>query len=109
MVEITIKPGNKCRMSGDVPSNIIRVLDQELSFDVPGAQYTQQYKFGGWDGKKRLMSSKLDFGYGLIPRVTTILENYNIPFSIKDKRSKTKAPPFDIDKNLKKLNKTPRY
>jgi superfamily II DNA or RNA helicase len=108
MVEIIIKPGNKCKITGDIPSNVIRILDQELSFDVPGAQYTYQYKFQGWDGKKRLMSSRLEFGYGLLSRVKTILTNYKVDFSVIDKRIKTIAKPYDIQDNLKKINKLPR-
>lgn len=108
MIEILIKDGNKCKIVGEVPIQIVRDLDQELSFDVKGAEYSYYYKVKGWDGKKRLLSNKLEFPYGLLRRVKSFLDKNNTEYSIIDRRNKLKVDPLDISEALKKIEKIPR-
>lgn len=108
MIEIIIKNGNKCKIFGDIPVKTIRQLDDELSYLVPGAQYSYQYKVRGWDGRKRLLNSKLEFGYGLLNRVVAGIKAHGLEVTVTDKRTKTKAKPIDIVTKLTNMKRAPR-
>lgn len=108
---------NSCKIVDEGDLDIMKALDDELSFDVPGAEYSKAYKgyhttsgdFVSWDGKKRLLRSSGKFAYGLFPRVKRFFAEKGIHVSIIDQRSPKQAPnAIDILSNLKALNKEPR-
>ena len=75
MSKITIK-GSSCYIEDEPDVSLIHLLDEELSFKVPGAEHTRAYKgymrggqFIRWDGIQRILSSNLSFPYGLLERV----------------------------------------
>lgn len=95
---------------------LLRSLDQELSFDVQGAEHTQAYKgyfnrageFVSWDGKKRLLTESLRFPIGLVDRVSRLYMNHARPIELIDCRDeKSPSVPTDILQALKKQGKVP--
>ena len=52
----------------------IDVLSEALSYEIPGAKYSQQYKMGHWDGREKLLSKKLTLPTGLVSRAQNVLE-----------------------------------
>lgn len=49
--------------------NIIQEMYDYFSFHVEGYQFNPKYKYGGWDGKIRLMGLNGDLPFGLIEQV----------------------------------------
>ena len=65
--------------------SVIDAISSQLSFMVPGAQYSFPYKSGRWDGRERLLTKTLKFPTGLLTRVCKILESFGISYVIEDK------------------------
>lgn len=92
-----------------------RAIDNDLSFLVPGAQYSPAYKgfygregkFVKWDGKKHLLKSDLSFPFGLLDRVLELGKSYQIPIEIEDRRKKSSYEEISIISRLNELKKTP--
>lgn len=59
-------------------------LSLALSYKIPGAEYSQQYRRGFWDGRERLLSKRLTFPVGLVPKVAEVLAGYGLQTEIKD-------------------------
>lgn len=91
------------------------IIDEELSFLLPGAQYSPAYKgfynregkFVKWDGKKHLLKNDLSFPLGLLERVLQLGQIYQVPFEIEDRRVKTNSEEISILPRLQELKKTP--
>lgn len=64
---------------------IIDSISDELSYFEPSYKYSPSFKYGGWDGKKRLLTSGLKFPAGLLSRVESFLNRKKIEFIVKDK------------------------
>lgn len=73
--------GPKARLSGMFPIGDIR---EALSFAKPGAEYSEAFQKGYWDGRTHLCTPKGVFPSGLVPEVVRILEENQIPVEIKD-------------------------
>jgi superfamily II DNA or RNA helicase len=64
----------------ELTPEIIREIDCECSFYYKGAEYTN---IPMWDGLVHMFRTKtLTFGTGLLDRISTILDKYNIPVTI---------------------------
>jgi superfamily II DNA or RNA helicase len=102
--EVSLSVGNTfCFIKGDLPSNIIRRIDKELSFDTPGAKYSRAYQMGMWDGKTRFLKKKpLNFPVGFVDQIIKILEESKIDCKIKDLRKKIKVKKSNIEKSFTK-------
>jgi superfamily II DNA or RNA helicase len=61
---------------------VIDALGQELSYGVPGAQYSLPFKTGRWDGRERLLTKQLRFPIGLLGRVCKFLTSFGVEFQI---------------------------
>ena len=53
---------------------IIAALREKYTFSVPGHEYSQAYKKGRWDGKKRYFGANGKFRTGLLSRIEKDLE-----------------------------------
>lgn len=92
-----------------------RLIDKELSFLVPGAQYSPAYKgfyssggqFVKWDGKKHLLKADLSFPIGLTERVLNLAKLENISLGVEDRRTKSSYQELSILSRLEELKKTP--
>ena len=114
MGEIIINK-NFCQLK-ETDINLLRFIDEQLSFFVQGAMFTRAFKgfvnkkgqFVKWDGKQRLLTNDLKFPYGLIGRVKDIYSKNNKFLTISDLREKTE-PIFkeNILPRLSELKKNP--
>jgi superfamily II DNA or RNA helicase len=93
---------------------ITDILDNRLSFYVEGYQYTRAFKHGWydnkagifrhWDGKRHLLTNKMVFPTGLLPRIKKFLKSYKIDFKVVDQRNN-----IVHGKELKIYEYKPRY
>lgn len=70
---------DKSRISGEIPHDLHQMISDSLSYRVTGYQFTQAFKNGNWDGKKRLYtygSGSGSFPTGLMDQVVEILTQY---------------------------------
>ncbi len=82
---ITIIIGNtKCKLIGLTDSQVIKNLDQEMSYTIPGHQFVKSYN--GWDGRQRLFTKSHCFPIGLLSRAEKILKSYGYSYELKDNR-----------------------
>lgn len=97
-----------CKIEDEDDFGFISKLDQELSFRIQGAEYSQAYKLGRWDGVKHILTSQLRFPYGLLQRVIDFYNRYDKAFTIKDDRSpKQPNQSIDIIPKLTSLDRNP--
>jgi len=102
MTKITIN-NVYCQIIDLNDHDVIKQVDECLSYFVLGHEFTKAYKSGWydnkegkwkkWDGKKHLLSSNLKFLSGLLWRVEAVLRNNGIKFEIEDNRKE--SPPGD--------------
>ena len=79
MIKVFINNVN-CKIEGELSQDILKDLDKAMSYDHPGYMYMKggrggygsSGKYGGWDGKVRLLSKSLLFPIGLL----TVAENW---------------------------------
>lgn len=77
---ITIS-GPKSKLSGDYPIGDVR---EALSFPKPGAEFSEAFQKGYWDGRTHLCTPKGVFPSGLVPIVVEVLEANGISSAIVD-------------------------
>jgi superfamily II DNA or RNA helicase len=105
-----------CYLKDEEDLEFIRVLDDELSFRVLGAEHTKAFKgyfigrkFIKWDGVHRILSSNLTFPYGLLSRVQNLYDRYNKVLDIiSDKDNPSPNNSIEILGRLRELKKYPR-
>jgi superfamily II DNA or RNA helicase len=93
MLEIKIENVN-CQLIGQISKENVKELSNKLSYDHPGYSFMaggrggfgSQGKYGGWDGKVRLLQKNGKFPIGLLAMVKEFLNSKNIEYSIVDKR-----------------------
>lgn len=110
-----VKVFNKSCVLEESKTFLLRKLDDELSFDVSGAQFTRAYKgyvdysgkFVRWDGKQRLLNEDLSFPRGLLQRVIEFYARYEEELTIEDHSTKSVGKPVDILSKLAQINKNP--
>ena len=87
---INILFGNvRSKIYGYLPQEVLKVLEDTLSYEVEGAFFSPKFQSKVWDGRKRLFSVKTQsFPTGLFPRIRTILQSYHIESQITDTRQK---------------------
>jgi len=74
---------------GNLP---IEAIDQATSYWKIGAEHTNKYKQGKWDGMRRLFDKRNhEFPTGLLDRVTEILDRQKVRYKIDDQRVKNDA------------------
>jgi superfamily II DNA or RNA helicase len=97
-----------CQLEDEEDLNFLQILDAELSYLIPGAQYSNYFKSGRWDGRKRLLDNKLRCSYGLKSRVLDFYKSQNKQIEVVDQRpAKSAAQSVDIIPRLKELGITP--
>lgn len=77
------------KLIGDFPQEVILKISHACSYKVDGAEFSELYQQGRWDGRKRLFNgSTWVFPLGLLDRVLLILQQNQIPYSIEDERQR---------------------
>lgn len=89
--------------------SLLQKFDQEMSYDIQGAEYTPSYKAGIWDGKKKLLNRDLSFARGLFDKTVAFYKDRGIEPEIEYDFSKSYSSPLSIVKNLEAINKSPYY
>jgi superfamily II DNA or RNA helicase len=94
---LTIIIGNtKCKLFNLRDPEVIKELDQQLSYTIQGHQFVRNNN--GWDGRQRLFTKNHYFPIGLLPRVINILKKHKCPFDVKDNREEINyGEPLEID------------
>lgn len=70
-------------IEGDLPSHVIVGISNACSFEVKGAEKSQLFKKGRWDGKKKLFDKvKKKYPVGLHNRIMAILQSHNIQYEV---------------------------
>ena len=73
----------------EVSNEIKEELRNALSYQVSGAEWSEKYKEGTWDGKISLYNKReKSFPTGLLFRVKQVLQDRNVEFVIENKRVK---------------------
>ena len=93
MIEITLN-NVSCKIKGTLDKEVLKDLDVLMSYSHPGYMYMKGGKggyglggkYGGWDGRIRLLTKSLSFPIGLLAMAKEFFEEKNIPFTIKDLR-----------------------
>lgn len=70
----------------DLPKNVLAEIHQSCSFKIDGAEHSERFKAGMWDGYKRLFNRSTGiFPMGLWWRIQQILDKNNILYDILEK------------------------
>ena len=77
--------GNKNgKLIGDLPQEVLSRISYQCSYKVDGAEFSELYQQGRWDGRRRLFNaSTWTFPLGLADRIIRILADSQIPYSIE--------------------------
>jgi superfamily II DNA or RNA helicase len=111
MIKILINNNKygKIVIAEEIDKQFISRLNTYLAYKQDGVEYTAAYKYSNWNGFVYLLSKKLEFSLGLLPRVIEFFKNHKQEFEVLDLReNKTKGVPVDISKRLEEIGKTPR-
>ena len=100
--------GNRGYLVGERDYIFLEGLDLELSYIVPGAEFSK-YAKRGWDCRKRLLRKDLSFSCGLVHRVVEFYKQSKKEISVIDRNKYVEPTPINILPQLKKLHKEPRY
>jgi len=106
-IKIDIK-SNRAYILGELTSELVNELDDELSFMVVGAEYSPSYKAGMWDGKTRILGRDLTIPLGLVQRVKDFFEKRNKVVIITDYNTYTVDKPTNYMDKLAAINRSPR-
>lgn len=95
---LEIEIGNQQgRIKGDIPDNILDEIVYQCSYQVEGAQHSQLYKRGRWDGRKKLFDRRYKrFPMGLWSRISRILGEHDVEYKVEDKRNLEIKSPIDV-------------
>jgi len=113
---VTIIHGrSSCQVRGLDDYDIIKELEEELSFVLQGAEHMNLFKgfekdgkFTKWDGVVSLLSGNLRFAPGLLSRVERFFRERDIDYVVEDNRPRlTTGQRIDILPKLKASGKTP--
>jgi len=108
---------NSCKIVDEDDLELYKALDNELSFQIKGAEFSAAYQgyinesgeFVTWDGKRHLLNSNGKFPVGLLPRVQEFFSRRGIYVPVIDQRTlRSPLLELDISGNLQKLGKIPR-
>lgn len=83
-----------CKLVGEINTATLAKLDKEMSYSHPGYQYMSggkggygsQGRFGGWDGRVRLLTESRKFPIGLLKMAHRILEEDGVEHEVVDQR-----------------------
>ncbi len=81
--------GPVCELEGlDPKSDLYSHLRTLTSYPVKGAEFSDAFQKGVWDGRKHLMGRSGTFPTGLLPLVTAALQSLSVPFDVEDLRDR---------------------
>ena len=99
MADLLIKKKNEVYLVVDCDPHIQHELQDQFTFEVPGAKFMPQYRSKYWDGKIRLFNiQKREIYVGLLDKVCQFCKRYNYTFEFKD--SKHYGLPYQEDSGI---------
>lgn len=69
---------------GPLDLTAIDKLSDALSYTIPGASFSPQFRMGNWDGKERLLGKKLTFPVGLLEKTIQVLSTMGFQTDVDD-------------------------
>ncbi len=83
-----------CKLTGEVSHAVLAKMDKEMSYNHPGYQfmsggrggYGLSGKYGGWDGRVRLLTESKAFPIGLLKIAERILSEESVEYEVVDAR-----------------------
>ena len=82
-VTVTFQDYSNAQITTD--NSILMELRNYFSFDVEGARYQAKYKYGGWDGKIRLLTNEGLLPLGLVPHLERYCKSNDLEIEIDDR------------------------
>jgi len=106
MLQIKVDNVN-CQIAGKIDQKYVKELSDKLSYDHPGYNFMSggrggfgsQGKYGGWDGKVRLLQKSGKFPIGLLAMVCNFLDEKGLKHEIIDLR-----PNIEYGKSVSQVN-----
>ena len=87
MADLMIRKKNEVFLRVDCDPHIKHELQDQFTFDVPGAKFMPQYRNKYWDGKIRLFNMDRGEIYcGLIDKLQVFCERYDYTFEFEDNK-----------------------
>ena len=87
MADVIIKKKNEVFLQISCELHIEHELQDEFTFDVPGAKFMPQYRNKYWDGKIRLYNlQKKEIYVGLLDKVTSFCRRYDYDFEFENSK-----------------------
>lgn len=77
------------QIEGTLPQSFWDALSLAMSYEIPGAFFSQKYQKGFWDGRKKLFNKRyFSFPTGLFSIFREVCKNHGVEFQIIDVRQK---------------------
>ena len=87
MADLIIRKKNEVFLKIDCDPHIRHELQDEFTFDVPGAKFMPQYRSKYWDGKIRLFNlQKQEIYVGLLDKITSFCKRYDYEFEFENSK-----------------------
>ena len=87
MADVTIKKKNEVFLKIDCDPHIQHELQDEFTFDVPGAKFMPQYRSRYWDGKIRLFNlQKNEIYVGLLDKIVQFCRRYDYDYEFENSK-----------------------
>lgn len=72
---------------GTPPESVRAEIDEELSYEVEGHEYSDAWQSGEWDGREHLLRQSTNgnwyFPVGLLDRVRKVLDTYGVDYDVE--------------------------
>ena len=87
MANLVIKKKNEVYLQIDCDPHIKHELQDEFTFDVPGAKFMPQYRSKYWDGKIRLFNlQKSQIYVGLLDKIVQFCRRYDYEYEFENSK-----------------------
>ena len=101
MTNLVISKKNEVFLQVEAEPHVYYELQDQFTFDVPGAKFMPQYRSKYWDGKIRLFNiQKKEIYVGLLDRIVSFCRNHGYDYEFLD--NKFYGLPFEQNENISK-------
>ena len=101
MTNLVISKKNEVFLQVEAEPHVYYELQDQFTFDVPGAKFMPQYRSKYWDGKIRLFNvQKKEIYVGLLDRVVSFCRNHGYDYEFLD--NKFYGLPFEQNESISK-------
>jgi len=87
MADLVLRKKNEVYLQVECDPHIGYELQDEFTFDVPGAKFMPQYRSKYWDGKIRLFNlQKKEIYVGLLDKIVVFCQRYNYEYEFENSK-----------------------